>query len=230
MRLLVSILFLVSLSLNTHAATEKEILETVIKRIDVLEGKINDLEKKEVLLQNKKGQLEKLNRNQFIDYNIYDIFKAGCSGYLKMTTETQHQKEKSKEESNIPVLIRFDQNFRSIMAENRKKEVFPELSHSMNKIEFIRMDHFEWGNAPLIELGKVYEKHKEKSGGTVSKGVYDYKYQVTKSENKKLEVIFKAKTDIKYEGLQISSEVKDVHVECEGKTIEELDQLSSVKK
>lgn len=168
-----------------------------------------------------------------IGFNVMDVLAAGCKGHIKLTKDrfgsNSSAEGQKTEEKDTTFESKFDQQWRSVQFTDEKKSIAADRawSHYEKRIDLKLDSAFRGGQGlPSVVLGQMYEINDEKSGGTLEKGTYKYKYNITKNANSQLEVVMEGETREQWNHMPIG-EKNVFKFSCVGKTLDELNAMAS---
>lgn len=170
-----------------------------------------------------------------IGFNILDVLMAGCAGQIKLvktiygsssSPETEH-----KEEIDTDFVSMYLKDRRSLEIIDSKKDIVKErFINRFEKTIDIKLSKFSYGNKfPTLVLGRIYEINEQKSGGSLGKGVYKFKYNVVQNDKSELEIVIEG--DIAEHWLHTPSGEKNIFkLTGTCKSIEEMNKLAETAK
>lgn len=178
-----------------------------IKNCDALEVLTQGMESSKSSNPFKKITVDDIDRvnGRSIGITIIDLLKSGCTGNMKMSRKNfsteNSEVMSSNEEIDTEIQTGFDRSFRNLEIIKRSNSLlnpngFDRNYIFKNRIDVRLEDDFSGRGTtlPNVTLDKKEEISFERSGGTLIKGEYEYKYTVTKNEDKTLRVSLEANT------------------------------------
>lgn len=239
----INILWIVLLS--TACQNDKKISEIEMK-LTALEKKFSAKEINNTICFNEKTNLQKLlidktqdlkdcssyiifkgtHEEKAISYDLIDILKSGCVGHLKMNREKYVTPEPKGKFEILDSAVKTDYaSWGNLLIRPVKKYIVPPNYIRDNNID-LSIDSYNINHPPTVVLGKMYEFNREFSGGTLTKGVYNFKYNVVKNETQQLVVTLEGDTSQKWNHVPGGVNI-DFRLTCTCKTIEEMDAISA---
>lgn len=171
---------------STICLNEKETLQKELK------NKEEDIKSCSAYLKFK-GSHDKRN----IGWSVVEILKGGCSGNAKIHTEKFRGEGKvEKTESDYEGLVvtkLANRGMPTLVVEKIQKKIpdapgSPQMGSPYDTQIDLRFSDYHNQEFSSVILGKMYEISKTRSGGTLAKGLYTYKYNVVKGDNDALQV------------------------------------------